>query len=146
MIASAMTSLDDRRILLTLILAAVMVFACPRTLAQTSQPTMQDQVLNNLRQSPVGSHSLDALQLPEDYLRRVADRILRSSYEQQFRVVVPDGTGAAHAAELKPPAMPEHESPPAAGRSTWPALVATALGICLLAAIVIAVQAVRARR
>jgi hypothetical protein len=107
---------------------------------------MQDQVLNNLRQSPVGGHTLEALQLPEDYLRRVADRILRSSFEQQFRVVVPDGTGAAHAAELKPLAMPEREGPSAAGRSTWPAIVATALGICLLAAIVIAVQAVRARR
>ena len=145
MIAPAMSSLDGR-ILLTLTFTTVVAFACRNALAQTSQPTMQDQVLNNLRQSPVGSHTLDALQLPDDYLRRVADRILRSSYEQQFRVIVPDSTGAAHAAELKPPGMPEHEGPPAAGRSLWPTLVATALEICLMAAIVIAVQAVRARR
>ncbi|HKQ48975.1 MAG TPA: hypothetical protein VJZ71_12965 [Phycisphaerae bacterium] len=141
-----MTSFDDRRILLTPIFAAVMALTASHALAQSSQPTMQDQVLNNLRQSPVGGHTLEALRLPEDYLRRVADRILRTSYEQQFRVVVPDGTGAAHAAELKPPAMPHHESAPAAGRSPWPALVTTALGICLMAAVVIAVQAVRARR
>lgn len=126
--------------------AAAAVMTSPGAQAQTSRPSMQDQVLQNLRHAPVGSHTLEALQLPEDYLRRVADRILRSSFEQQFRVVVPDGTGAAYAAELKPPAMPERESTLAAGRSPWPAIVATALGICLLAAIVIAVQAVRARR
>jgi hypothetical protein len=83
--------------------------------------------------------------LPEEYLRRVADRILRSSYEQQFRVVVPDGLPAA-VAPVKPPAIAELKGRPAPGRSPWPALVATALGLCALAAVIIAVQAVRARR
>ena len=106
---------------------------------------MQDQVLNNLRHAPIGSHTLDAFQLSEDYLRRVADRILRSSYEQQFRVVVPDGV-TAPTAPVKPPAIAEQKGLPASDRSPWPALVATAMGLCALAAIIIAVQAVRVRR
>ena len=106
---------------------------------------MQDQVLSNLRNSPIGNHTLETLQLPGDYLGRVADRILRSSFEQQFRVVVPDGTSAARAADAKLPIIGEIEELPASGRSPWPTLVAIALGLCLLAAVIIAVKAVRAR-
>jgi hypothetical protein len=143
MMVATMQSQRDR--VWALFFAAVTLCVPQGGRAQTSQPSMQDQVLNNLRNSPVGNHTLEALQLPEDHLRRVADRILRSSYEQQFRVVVPDGrpttTGPA---EL--PAIAEIGRLPAPRPSPWPAIVTAALGVCALAAVIIAVQAVRARR
>jgi hypothetical protein len=45
--------------------------------------------------------------LPEPYLRRVADRVLRASYVERFRVIVADGKPADPA-----PALPEGSAPP----------------------------------
>ncbi len=115
--------------------------------AQTSQPSIQDQILNNLRSAPVGRHTLGDLNLPEDYLRRVGDRILRNSYEQQFRVVVPDGSNPTTApVSMEPPPIDGLENISVPTDTIWPMLVAIAIAVCSLAAIILIVQAVRAKR
>jgi len=57
-----------------------------------SADSMEEQVLRNLREQPVGAHTLADFHLPEPYLRRVADRVIRSAFEERFRIVVPDAT------------------------------------------------------
>lgn len=49
-----------------------------------------DEVLGNVRAQPLGPATVGDLALPEPFLRRYADRILRGAYEDQFRVVVDD--------------------------------------------------------
>ena len=46
------------------------------------------RVVEELRARPVGNHTLDVLNLPDEYLHRVADRMIRSAFESQFRIVV----------------------------------------------------------
>ncbi len=46
------------------------------------------RVVEELRSRPVGNHTLDVLNLPDEYLHRVADRMIRSAFETQFRIVV----------------------------------------------------------
>lgn len=115
--------------------------------AQTSQPSIQDQILSNLRNAFVGRHTLGDLNLPEDYLRRVGDRILRNSYEQQFRVVVPDGSNANIApSAAQPPPIDGLEEIAVPSGSIWQTLVAIAIAVCSLAMIILIVQALRANR
>ena len=66
------------------------------------QPSPEDEVLANLRAQKIGSATLADLGLPEDYLRRVAGRILRASFEESFRVVVADEKSAAEGREGAP--------------------------------------------
>lgn len=49
-----------------------------------------DEVLGNVRAQPLGPATVGDLALPEPFLRRYADRILRGAYEDQFRVVIDD--------------------------------------------------------
>lgn len=65
--------------------------------------TAEDEVLANLRAQPVGPVTLDALDYPESFLRRVADRIIRASYQQRYRRVeaTPEPKG------LTPPPPPD---------------------------------------
>jgi hypothetical protein len=125
---------------------AVAVAMSPSASAQTSQPSIQEQVLTNLRQSPVGDHTLDALNLPDDYLRRVGDRILRNSYEQQFRVIVPDGSSATAPSSIEPPPVEGLENIAIPSNTIWPTLVSIAIAVCSFAAIILVIQAVRAKR
>lgn len=72
--------------------------------APVSQPSIEDEVLANLRGASIGDHTLGDWNLPDEYLRRVADRIIRASYERNFRRVVRDGT---------PESLPTSTSAPA---------------------------------
>lgn len=60
--------------------------------AGPSQPevSIEDEVLANLQGMDMGPVKLESLALPQEYLRRVADRIIQSSFEDRFRIVVPD--------------------------------------------------------
>jgi len=62
--------------------------------AEVAQPSLEQQVLMNLRQEQIGATTLVDLGLPDDYLRRVAGRILRGSFEDNFRIVVADAEHA----------------------------------------------------
>ncbi len=52
--------------------------------------SIEDEVLVNVRAQPIGPATVADLALPEPFLRRVADRIVRSSYEDRFRIVISD--------------------------------------------------------
>lgn len=57
--------------------------------------SIEEEVLSNLRNQPIGEHQTVAdLQLPDPFLRVVADRVIRSSFEQRYRMVVSDMTAA----------------------------------------------------
>jgi len=91
--------------------------------AQTpqSQPTpaeLEIEVRENVRNQPLGDGTVADLALPEEFLRRVADRIVRSSYEERYRIVVDD---------VAVP-VPEVAGIPAA-RTLWIALGAAAVAV-----------------
>lgn len=65
--------------------------------SETSALSVQDEVLANIRRQPVGNHTIDDFNLPEDFLRRMADRIICTSFEDRFRIVVAD-----NAADISP--------------------------------------------
>lgn len=56
-----------------------------------------EEILANIRSQPVGALTVAEYDLPEEFLRRAADRILISSFEDEFRIVVlTDGEAATH--------------------------------------------------
>ncbi|TWT45674.1 hypothetical protein RAS1_21020 [Phycisphaerae bacterium RAS1] len=74
----------------------------------STQPTATEaELLADMRAQPIGSHTLDDLQLPEELLRRCGDRLIRKAFERQFRIVV-------------------HDSAPGAAPSSQPAATASA--------------------
>lgn len=119
------------------------------TLAQspTTQPAseierLEREVMDNLRAQPIGKGTVDDLNLPEEFRRRVADRALRVSYEQRFRIVVPDAAGSS-GTTTAPAVTPSNPLPtkparPPSGRVIW-----SSGG---LIAILIAAMAARRRR
>lgn len=80
--------------------------------------SVEDEVLGNLRAQPIGgggaepAHTVADLALPEPFLRRVAGRVIRSSYEEHFRAVVADVAGTP-----RHPTAPPTKAPRAMGRS-----------------------------
>lgn len=72
-------------------------------------PTVQQEVLGNIRGQPIGPATVADLALPEPFLRRFADRVTLQSFEENFRVVVAD----------EPPDLtPRKEGPPKEGQPT----------------------------
>jgi hypothetical protein len=62
-------------------------------LPQTPQlpPTpaeIEMEVRENVLNQPLGDGTVADLALPEEFLSRVADRIVRSSFEERYRIVV----------------------------------------------------------
>ncbi|MBI5761902.1 MAG: hypothetical protein HZA51_00085 [Planctomycetes bacterium] len=53
--------------------------------------------MENIRHQPLGGGTVDDLNLPDEFLRRAADRIIRQSYEERHRAVLPDGLTKANA-------------------------------------------------
>lgn len=49
---------------------------------------IEEEVLADLRRQPIGPATLGHHGYPESYLRRVADRVIRDSYERHYRIVV----------------------------------------------------------
>lgn len=47
-----------------------------------------DEVVSNILAQPVGSHTVAVYDLPEAFLRRAADRVIRAAFEEQFRIVI----------------------------------------------------------
>ena len=72
------------RLLLLLISAA----QTPRHLPTPGE--LEIEVRENVRNQPLGDGTVADLALPEEFLARVADRIVRSSYEERYRIVVAD--------------------------------------------------------
>jgi hypothetical protein len=56
----------------------------------SAAPSPLEEVIANLKREAVGPATLADLDMPDAFLARVAGRILRASYEENFRIVVPD--------------------------------------------------------
>lgn len=65
--------------------------------------SVEDEVLANLHALDLGPVKLEALAMPDDYLRRVATRVIQSSFEDQFRIVVPDPKPEGQSVAIAPP-------------------------------------------
>jgi hypothetical protein len=79
--------------------------------APPSSLSVEDEVLGNVRAQPLGPATVADLALPEPFLRRVADRIVRSSYEDRFRIVISDEH--ARSASAQPQKVSESQHAPA---------------------------------
>ncbi len=67
-----------------------------RSHPDTGQPeSVEAEVLGQMRNQPIGRQTLAALGLPEEFLRRAVDRVIRSSYRQRSHVVVQDNPATA---------------------------------------------------
>ncbi len=83
---------------------------------------IEQEVLENVEHQPLGDGTLEDLALPEAFLRRVADRIVRASYEQRYRIVVEDeGSPSAGGG--------------AGGTAGWRSPIKVAVGLLVLAGI-----------
>jgi len=103
---------------LSLLLAA----PCRQEAPAPPQPSVEDEVLANIRNQPLGAGTVADLGLPEEFLRRFADRVIRSSFEDHLRVVVDDSEldpvpppGAASA----PPGMTPGTTPASGPSAGW---------------------------
>lgn len=56
---------------------------------------VEREVMENIRRQPLGRGTVDDLNLPDEFLRRSADRIIRQTYEDRYRAVLPDETTIA---------------------------------------------------
>jgi tetratricopeptide (TPR) repeat protein len=73
--------------------------------------TVEQEVAQNILNQVVGDATLECLGLPADFLRRAADRVIRESFRDRHRRVVPVEPGAAQA-----PAPPPVRAVPGAVR------------------------------
>ncbi len=79
-----------------LLLAPVMTIGqIPDTQPAGEPEQFEREVMEYVRSQPVGKGTVGDLNLSEEFLRRVSDRALRASYEQRFRIVVPDQNQSA---------------------------------------------------
>lgn len=109
---------------MTVLLEAALLLSLSQSGAQ-SVPTpaqLEQEVFENVQHQPLGEGTVEDLGLPAEFVHRVADRIVRASYEERYRIVVRDA-----------------ESPVAPGsRKPWLAISVAALAAACLAWIVIA--------
>ena len=86
-----------------------------------------EAALKNVKEQGVGPGTLAEAGLPEPYLRRVAEHVMRASFEDNFRIVVDD----AHAPAATAASVPEPTAPVDAARggssAAWAVLVAVLL-------------------
>jgi hypothetical protein len=63
---------------------------------------IEQEVFENVQKQPLGDGTVEDLALPSEFVRRVADRIVRASYEERYRIVVRDEASPAAPASRKP--------------------------------------------
>lgn len=107
---------------------------------------VERDVTTRLKRQRIGTHTLENYALPDTFLRRVADRIIRIDYQDRFRMVYRDDTADTSpasgptAGKVKP-SPPEPTSPRHRG---W--LLPTGLAAALIASAGIAIVVHRKRR
>lgn len=93
--------------------------------AEDAPPSVQLEVLNNIRGQAVGPVTVAELALPEPFLKRFADRIILASFEDNFRQIVrdePDEHDPAKAENApKDGVAPPSTTPPPAATPKSPA-------------------------
>src|SRR4029434_102271 len=68
--------------------------------------SVEDEVLGTLRNQAIGRQTLADLNLPEAFLRREADRIIRTSFDDRYRIIVKDPLAANHDGQPPMPYVP----------------------------------------
>jgi hypothetical protein len=68
--------------------------------------SVEAQVLGNVRAQRIGPATVADLHLPDPFLRRVANRVLQLSFQENFRIVVSDIPGRTEHEVWKPSAAP----------------------------------------
>lgn len=100
-----------------------------------------DEVVGNVRAQPLGPATVGDLALPESFLRRYSERIVRSSFEERFRVVIDDHgmppakdpvVARAPAAANRAAQLPPPNAPATSSTSTIRIGVGIACGIALV--------------
>ncbi len=66
--------------------------AADRPLADGEITSIEREVLDNILRQPIGDTTVESLDLPQPFLRRVAGRIIRSTYQHRYHVVTSDAT------------------------------------------------------
>jgi hypothetical protein len=113
--------------------------------AQPAEASVEDEVLANIKHQPVGSATIDDFALPDEFLKRYADRIIRSTFEARYRIVVHDDPAAAAPAAADPTASTTPGSkPPQKDGTSW-AVWSFPIVVLALASIVGVVKRMRRR-
>lgn len=91
-------------------------------------------MLANIRAQPLGPATVGELALPDDFLRRFADRVVRASFESNLRLVVNDADPKSVVPSVEPQPQSVSRAPSNASEgsertSTWIYYVAGALGL-----------------
>lgn len=123
----------------------LLIFTSDVGVAQQVEPLppsseLQALVVQDLRNRPVGNHTLQVLNLPDNYLQRVADRVIRASYESQFRIVVRETKpGIAPPESDTSPLNPPPVDPPGSNSRTRSLIpIGVAAAIILIAGLILA--------
>ena len=107
--------------------------------AQTINLPLREEVFHQIQNQPVGNHTIEDYALPDEFIHRVADRIIRIQYQERFRMVYNDERDAKNA---NPPEV-QGKQLARTPRRLWPFVVAGAALTCLG---VISVRRYRRRR
>lgn len=89
-----------------------------------------EAALKNVKEQGVGPGTLAEVGMPEPYLRRVAEHVMRASFEDNFRIVVDE----AHAAPAHADQAPAPDATPDAAAGGSSAMWAVLVAVLLLAA------------
>lgn len=79
--------------------AGLLWFVAP---AGDTTPSVEQEVRDNISGQPVGRHRLADQGLPESFLGRIADRIIRSSYRERYQFVYDPGGGQSESPTAAP--------------------------------------------
>lgn len=81
--------------------AAVAATAAARPQAPAADSTpagsdkIVDQVRHNILSQPVGDHTVGHLNLPDEFVSRIAERVIRDSFRDRYRIVVNEAATVA---------------------------------------------------
>lgn len=67
---------------------------------------IEEEVYQNIIHQSVEGQGIPDFKLPEPFLRRVTDHVVRDSYERRYRIVVQDAVAGASAPRTAPASKP----------------------------------------
>lgn len=134
-------------------LASLIIVANGPAYAQTApgpdpqlSPSIEQDLLTRLKGQPIGQGTLESVDVPDEFLRRVADRIIRMDYQKRYRMVlrsdVAHADSSSHTAE--PTTAPG--STPTTSSHEYPMSIRTLFGVSGGAGLVILIAVVARRR
>lgn len=68
--------------------------------------SIEEEVYQNIIHQKVEGQGVPDFRLPEPFLRRVADHVVRDSYERRYRIVVQEAVAAAPVPRATPASKP----------------------------------------